>query len=358
MTRTDARWLAGAFAGLALIVGLFLWAAQSRQAEDPKASVATRDSGSHTKPVPPVPTGLKYVVLRDDTDVIAWKRGRYLDVLVSGDITEENLESLLRQLYSRTMARPAFGETSRLREVMLAAYASREHFDGQQGQWIAFLRLRREADWNRNYKGEDTQPSFMLNWRQMKYLHAKPDVRFGLSEALRKEANKAIWDLEARASNEAGKLRPFCECLRIGQRITLAKPRGLYGTLPPTTLSASWDAWQKAGETLPAGTTIRVTRRMVHKEYLWYYVQATRGRGAMRTDYGSGYMKAVWIDWAIPQEVKNNMLMKQGQMEDALTEKYRKEVAQKHGITVEQLKEIGNEGFEKDWPASSTHYDD
>jgi len=349
---TDAKWLTGIFLGLACFVGLLVSMASKHDRGAPtpvSPESAVREKGETE---PSFPVNMPYQVLRDQTyggGVV--KVGIYYDVLVSGEVTGKNLEALLRKLYSHIKERPAFKHASCQKEFFVAAYASREHFEAGWAQWIALL--TRFTQW-----GQD-KPNVSINSRQMKYLYAKPEVRFGLSEARRKEAYKAIWDLEGRADHEVDLEAPLdlTEGLRIGQSVTLTKETPFSSTLAPNAPLEAVLAWSDAVGKIPPGTTIKVLRRIGHKDDLWYYVEATAGIGAMRTEYGPGYMMRTWLYGSMPDDVASGLLERRGRIGDVLLEKYRKETADKYGITLEQLEQIGDEGYKKDWPASSTYYE-
>ena len=351
---TNAKWLTGIVVGLVLFVGLLVWMA-SRRGEE--VTVTTREelASAERTSGPPFPTGIKYEVLRDEPYGVNLKWGVYYDVLVSGDVTVKNVDSLLRLLCFQITRRPGFDDARRRRDVWVAAYISREHFEADCGQWFALLTLFREGKGDSGYEGEHTQPSFSVNARQLKYLHAKPEVRFGLSQVQRKEAYKAIWDLEGRADKEAELQVPgdVTKALRIGQRLPLTKETKLSSTLPPADRPlGALAAWVETVGKIPAGATVNVIRRIAHKGGIWYYVEATTGTGAMRTEYGSGYIHSAWLYLRIPDDIALALRKRRDRIEDALTEKYRKETADKYGITVEQLQKIGEEGSEKDWPQS------
>ena len=110
------------------------------------------------------------------------------DILVSGQISEAGLRTLLGQLYSGIMARRGFRYSKAPTNVYIYAFTSPER--ARSGQWIAML-----------WKHRDTGPTIDVFEGELSQLGAPDEERFGLSEDERKEiwwevglAGKEMWE--------------------------------------------------------------------------------------------------------------------------------------------------------------------
>jgi len=141
---------------------------------------------------------LKYTILNEDVYDAAVKTQVTLSVLVSGEISEAGLKSLLNQLYSSTKARKGFKYHDSPTSIYIYIYTSKERAESGMAQWIAMLQKAHA----------DTKPTININERQLAQLGAEPEERFGLSEEKRKEIWKELILIEDRAMKEAEKQYP------------------------------------------------------------------------------------------------------------------------------------------------------
>jgi len=100
-----------------------------------------------------------------------------LKVLVSGEITEASLTTLLNNLYSSAKVRKGFKYYNAPTQILIYAFTSKEKADSDMGYWIAML----------EQSTGDNNPRITIKKEQIERLGAEPVRRFGLSEAKRKQ---------------------------------------------------------------------------------------------------------------------------------------------------------------------------
>jgi len=200
----------------------------------------------------------EYSILDEELYDAPVKTQVVLNLLVSGEISELGLNTLLNQLYSSISVRGGFKYHDSPTNIYIYAYTSKERAESGMGLWIAMLQ--------KNY--DDVKPTISINERQIAQLNAEPEQKFGLSEAERQQIWNEIIEAEDKASQEA--LQEFPD-------------------LDP-------------------------------------------------------------LDPNYSQELFMEQLEKQIELQRTLDEKYRDELADKYGVTLDQLDEIIVEGLTKDWP--------
>lgn len=196
----------------------------------------------------------KYSILSEDVYDIPLKTQVELNILVSGEISENGLKALLNKLYSSTKAKKGFKYHNSPTNIYIYAFTSKERAESGMGQWIAMLQE----------SPSDLGPRISISKHQIAQLGAKPEERFGLSETNQIE----IW-----------------------KEYVLAEDR----------------AWEKAEERYPFNTELSQSQFQKQAEKLALFRQQ-------------------------------------------LEKQYKGELAKKYGLTLEQLKEIADEGVTKDWP--------
>ncbi len=249
-----------AAAGLILfIVGVSL----SEPATPSPAPLPT-PAPSPAAPAPaPAPEGEKvvmpkYSILDEDVYDAPVKTQVALNILVSGEISEPGLEALLNQLYSSIATRSGFKYHDSPTNIYIYMFTSKERAESGMGQWIAMLQ--------KSY--DDVEPTISINERQIAQLGAKPEQKFGLSEAERQQIWNEIVKSEDRARREAEQEFPDLDPL------------------------------------------------------------------------DPNYSQSLFME----------QLEKQIELQWTLDEKYKNELAEKYGLTRDQLAEIAGEGLTKDWP--------
>ena len=276
----------------------------------------------------------QYSVLNEDVYDAPIKTQVTLKLLVSGDISEPGLRTLLNQLYSSTKARKGFKYHDSPTNIYIYAFTSKERAESGMGQWIAMLQ--------KNY--DDVEPTISINERQITQLGAKPEERFGLSEEKRKEIWKEHVLVEDRARKEAEEQYPLdpTQSLRVGQVFLLSKETPL---MPELESADPMAALQKMRR-LPPQVTIKVLRVAMKQQTRWYFVEAT---SPSKISLGSGWINSIALMGQGRVDPKQQ-LEKQAELENRLKEKYEDELAKEYGLTREQLEKISLEGIEKDWP--------
>ncbi len=199
-----------------------------------------------------------YSILDEDVYDTPGKTQVALNILVSGEISEPGLGALLNQLYSSIATRSGFKYHDFPTNIYIYAYTSREKAESGMGLWIAMLA--------KDY--DNVKPTISINERQIALLDAKPEQKFGLSEAERQQIWNEIVKSEDRARREAEQEFP-----------------------DPDPLDPN-------------------------------------------------YSQSLFME----------QFEKQIELQRTLDEKYKNELAEKYGLTRDQLAEIAGEGLTKDWP--------
>lgn len=275
-----------------------------------------------------------YSVLDEDIHDAPIKAQVELNILVSGEISETGLKSLLRKLYSSAKAKKGFKYHSSPTNIYIYAFTSKERAESGMGQWIAMLQQ----------SPGDARPRISINERQIAQLGAKPQERFGLSEERRREIWKELILVERRARKEAEEQYPLypTQSFQIGKVFQLSEKTPLMPELEPVDPIA---ALQRV-RYLPPQTTIEVLKVVTKRKEPWYFVEVT---SPSRYSLGSGWINSSAL-MGQGQVDPLEQMGKQGKLEYRLKNKYEDNLAKEYGLTREQLKEIGLEGITKDWP--------
>jgi len=165
--------------------------------------------------------GLSHFVLDEDVYDAPVKTQVRLEILVSGQVSKPALETLLRSLYSSTRQRRGFKFHESPTHIFIYAYTSRDHAESGMGQWIAML----------SRKGENAEPEIDMNDRQLSQVGARPEERFGLSEAKRKQIFSEIVKAEDRAEKEAEAKYPLSDPSRPGDSESFLRKVERYSAL-------------------------------------------------------------------------------------------------------------------------------
>ena len=140
-----------------------------------------------------------YTVLDEQVYDTPGKTQVKLEILTSGEITEEGLRTLLNKLYTSISKRRGFKYHTNPTNIYIYAFTSKEHYKSGMGQWIAMLD-----------KGHsDVKPNIRINKRQVAQIGAKPEEKFGLSETKRKEIYQEIVKAEDKSYSESEKAYPL-----------------------------------------------------------------------------------------------------------------------------------------------------
>jgi len=130
-----------------------------------------------------------------------------IHAVVTGRITEIGLRNALEKLHSEANAMRGFKyHGGKPTHVFIYLYTSRDHFKSGMGQWIAML----------SKVGEDSKINTQVKTELIVQLHANPEVKYGLTEAKRKEIFVAIVTAEGRADKEAQRMYPIPDPLEPG----------------------------------------------------------------------------------------------------------------------------------------------
>ena len=151
----------------------------------------------HVTQVLPV---LTYEIVGRDIRDTRFRTQINLDAVVSGSITEAGLQELLQGLYDEAIATGIFKyQGGKPTHAYITLYACHKHFLAGTGQWLA----------NLSKTGSDSQVYSRVNTELMSQLTATPEVKFGLSETVRKQIYQASVRAEDRARIEAEQTYPL-----------------------------------------------------------------------------------------------------------------------------------------------------
>ena len=200
----------------------------------------------------------EYSILSEEVYDAPVKTQIVLNLLVSGEISEQGLITLLNQHYSSLSTRTGFKYHDYPTNIYIYAYTSEERAESGMGLWIAMLL--------KDY--DDVEPTINVNEQQIAQLDAQPEDKFGLSEPERQQIWYEIIEAERRASQEAQQEFPDLDPL------------------------------------------------------------------------DPDYSESAFME----------QLNKQIELQRILDERYKNELAEKYGLTLEQLDEIAVEGLTKYWP--------
>jgi len=136
---------------------------------------------------------LKYVVLNEEVYDAPIKTQVQLDILLSGEITEEALRTLLKNLYSSITTRNGFKYHEHPTNIYIYAYTSRAQQQSGMGLWAGMLAL--------SYG--DKTPTVTIDKKYLATIKVGPGKKFGLSEAQRMQIFSEIVKAEDNATNAA-----------------------------------------------------------------------------------------------------------------------------------------------------------
>ena len=255
-----------------------------------------------------------------------------LNILVSGEITQEGLESLLYQEYQKIKARKGFKYHTFPTAVYIYAFTTRQHFESGMGQWIAML----------SESHNDTKPAIRIKKDLIAKLGAKPEVRFGLSKEQREQIWRELVKAEDKATKEADAKYPInpAQSLQVGTVIQLTEQTPLMPELDPVDPMGSLSQIRR----LPAGSYIRVLSIATKGNTPWYNVRAL---SSSKVPLGTGWINSIAL---IGQFDVKGMLKRNSELQSSLNDKYEAEIGKKYNLTGDQLLKIYIEAIEQNWP--------
>ena len=135
---------------------------------------------------------LTYQVWKEETHDTPLSTYVRMDIVVSGHITREGLDALLRRLFQQIRERKDFKYHDQP-GVQIGAYTSVAHAKSGMGLWIALL--------NAHYA--DTYPEVSFSENQLALLDQMPETRLGFTEEQRMTIFYEIVQAEDRSWKEA-----------------------------------------------------------------------------------------------------------------------------------------------------------
>lgn len=115
-------------------------------------------------------------------------------IVVTGEITEENLRALLKQQYESIMGRGGFKHHEKPTNVYIYIYDTEEQAKSGAGLWLAMLQM---GPINKGKPKIDVKPEQIAN------IGKEPEEKYGLSESERKEAFTELIRCGDNAMNKA-----------------------------------------------------------------------------------------------------------------------------------------------------------
>jgi len=181
-----------------LILVLILMGCKNSQQQNTLGNQEEQKSSTKTKP-PEVPM-LTYEVVDKDRYDAPIKTQIELHAVVSGKITESNLNQLLQKLYYEANSTRDFKyHGGKPTHVFIYLYTSKDHFRSGMGQWIVML----------SKIGEDSNVDIRVRKELITQLNEKPEIKDSLTEIKRKEIFRAIVLAEDRADADAQRMYPL-----------------------------------------------------------------------------------------------------------------------------------------------------
>lgn len=140
-----------------------------------------------------------YEMLNEEIDDMPIKTQVMQSLLVTGDMTPENLRALLQKLYGETKKRTGFEYHEHPNAIYIYLYLEKAHYENGMAQWVAML----------SQSASETTPSISVNEERLNNYGQEEEEKFGFSEAKRKEIWQASVLVEDRAMSESEKQFPL-----------------------------------------------------------------------------------------------------------------------------------------------------
>lgn len=265
-----------------------------------------------------------------------------LDVVVSGDINKENLDSLLDQLFVSESQKSEFKYSTFPGHLFFYIYASEEHAKSGQAQWLAMLsRIGIDGVVEKSYR-ED----------YINQLKMPDEVKYGLSESIRQQIWREIVIAERKSRKDADEYYPIdpSRSQQVGQSLILGRKTPLMPSIGDEFNNQSWrDRLNELIEQvviLPPKTKLLVAATQTVKEVVWYLVEARNIEGDF---IGKGWINGIALIgqtyMSTPEQLQSHTGINQNLNANALDQ-----IAKLHHLTLEQIHEISVEALTKNWP--------
>ncbi len=252
-------------------------------------------------------------------------------IIVSGEITADGLMDLLDGIYREQHRRAGFQYHRNPTNITIWAYLDEDRA-ASGPQWIAMLD-----------KMPDSQVSITVKEDTVARLSDPEVERFGLSEKQRIEVYRKVCRLGGVAREEAEERYPtnLPQSLKIGDQFKLTRETSLMPEFEPTDFSAAMSQIRQ----IPPGATIEIIKVRKKNDTPWYFAEVFTGAAR----WGRGWINSIALLGQDQEDIKQRIASNQQTLEQ-LADKYWSELADKYGLTRDQLDEIWAEGVSKDWP--------
>ena len=151
-----------------------------------------------TEPDHSAPGQITYEVVTDEAYDSLIKSQVTQHLLIAGELSEHTIRSFLNTQYQHVMRRTGFKYHEYPTNVYIYCYDSEENARNQSGQWVAMLSKDKS----------DVEPETQIREEYLALRDEAPAIAYGLSEAQRREAYRALGLAEARAFIEAERRYP------------------------------------------------------------------------------------------------------------------------------------------------------
>lgn len=265
-----------------------------------------------------------------------------LDVVVSGDVDKESLDSLLDQLFLSESQKSGYKYSDFPTHLFFYIYASEEHARSGQGQWLAML----------SRIGDDgvVDKSFRENY--INQLKMPEEIKYSLSESTRQQIWREIVLAEHQSSKKADEYYPLdpSRSQQVGQSLVLSRETPLMPSIGDDFYDEPWRDklynLMKQMVILPPETQLLVAATQVVREVVWYLVEARNLEGDF---IGKGWINGIALIGQ-PQPSTPGQLQSHSEIKQSLNDNALKQIAQRYCLTLEEIREIRTEAWTKNWP--------
>ncbi len=174
-----------------ILFGIFLFFLSCKEQNESVQNKNDKESSTKTN----LP---EYKIVNEDIYDAPVKTQIVRHIFVKEGITEENLRKLLDYQFKVLSRRKGFQYHDTPTNIYIYLYDSIEKAEAGQGLWIGMSEL--------SYG--DTKPSITIRTKQIELRNKQPEIKFGMSESIRKKVFKEIAWAEKRAMDEAVKRFP------------------------------------------------------------------------------------------------------------------------------------------------------
>lgn len=140
-----------------------------------------------------------FEIINEKVDDVPVKTQIHQDILVTGNVTKEGLNSFFLNQYKKIKSKKGFKYHDSPTNVYIYIYDQKRKAEAGQGLWLAMLQMS---------PIDPDSPKITIKENQIQRIGRKSEEKFGLSEEIREQIFKEIAISEDKAMNEAIKASP------------------------------------------------------------------------------------------------------------------------------------------------------